>query len=118
MVTFFLGKGKTMANFNEKIAMVAGVNAGIVAELLERILKYETENVCFEYGKQWCRCSYKTMVVYCPYLSIDQAKGAVSLLKEKGIISKGRFNDSKFDHTNWYAFTEYGERLVKAGWSQ
>ena len=105
-----------MATCNDNIAMVAGVNAGIIAELLDDILKDYLENVCSEYGKQWCRCSYKTMIVYCPFLSIDQAKGAVYALKKKGIISTAKFNDTKFDHTNWYAFTEYGRHLLETGW--
>lgn len=104
-----------MAKCNENIAMVAGVNAGIIAELLNDILKDQLENVCEEYGKQWCRCSYKTMVVYCPYLSINQIKGAVYIMIEKGILSRGRFNNTRFDHTNWYAFTEYGKHLMEVG---
>ena len=104
-----------MAKCNENVAMVAGVNAGIIAELLNDILKDELENVSFEYGKQWCRCSFKTMVVYCPYLSINQIKGAVYTLRKKGIITKCRFNASRFDHTNWYAFTEYGKHLIMVG---
>lgn len=102
-----------MAECNENIAMMAGVNAGIIAELLNEILKSGVENVCAEYGKQWCRCSFKTMVIYRPFLSLAQAKGAVYTLAEKGIIAKGNFNETEFDHTNWYAFTEYGNRLLK-----
>lgn len=108
-------RGKTMAKCNENIAMVAGVNAGIIAELFNDILKDELEDVCFEYGKRWCRCSFKTMAVYCPYLSINQIKGAVYEMKAKGIITKGRFNATKFDHTNWYSFTEYGKHLLEVG---
>ena len=86
-----------------------------MANCNENILKDQLENVCKEYGKQWCRCSFKTMVVYCPYLSINQIKGAVYSMIEKGILSRGRFNDTRFDHTNWYAFTEYGKHLMEVG---
>lgn len=105
-----------MATCNENIAMVAGVNAGIIAELLKEILDENLEDIRSEYGKRWCRCSFKTMVVYCPFLSIEQTKGAIYALKDKGIIAKKRFNSTKFDHTNWYAFTEYGKKLMEAGW--
>lgn len=105
-----------MANCNENIAMVAGVNAGIIAELIKDITKDELEDISYKYGKKWCRCSFKTMAVYCPYLSIEQIKGAVCVMRKKGILSTDRFNESKFDHTNWYAFTEYGKHLLETGW--
>ena len=110
-----LGRGKKMAICNEKIAMVAGVNAGIIAELLNDMINVNGKSVIEEYGKQWCRCSYKTMIVYCPFLSINQAKGAVYAMQEKGILVKDCFNGSRFDHTNWYAFTEYGKLLFESG---
>jgi hypothetical protein len=75
-----------MANCNENIAMVAGVNAGIIAELIKDITKDELEDISYKYGKKWCRCSFKTMAVYCPYLSIDQIKGAVCVMRKKGIL--------------------------------
>ena len=27
-------------------------------------------------------------------------------------LHKGRFNESRFDRTNWYAFTEFGQFLM------
>ena len=42
-------------------------------------------------------------------------KGAVKTLVEKNILRKDCFNEDKFDHTNWYTFTEYGESLVRKG---
>ena len=114
MAAIAFRRGKTMAICNEKIAMVAGVNAGIIAELLNDMMKHDGKHVMEEYGKRWCRCSYKTMIVYCPFLSIDQAKGAIYALREKGILVKDCFNETKFDHTNWHAFTEYGRLLLEA----
>ena len=94
---------------------VDGWEPGVTLDGIHLLLKDELESVSFEYGKQWCRCSFKTMAVYCPYLSIDQIKGAVYTLRKKGIITKGRFNETKFDHTNWYSFTEYGKHLMEVG---
>lgn len=53
----------------------------------------------------------KMATVYCPYLSRRQVEKAIHVLRDKGILSKDNFNDDKFDHTNWYAFTEYGRML-------
>lgn len=107
-----------MANFNERIADLAGVNAAIVADLLESLMRdgYEvTEQVTEKFGKRWCRCSMRTMTAYCPYLSIHQVEHAVWLLRAHGIVTAARFSRKGFDHTNWYAFTEYGRRVMEMG---
>lgn len=31
---------------------------------------------------------------------------------DKGYIKKGNYNDYKFDRTNWYTFTPYGEAMM------
>ena len=28
------------------------------------------------------------------------------------VLTKGQFNESRFDRTNWYAFTEFGQFLM------
>lgn len=55
------------------------------------------------------------MTVYCPFLSVHQAGRAIDALERRRLIVKGNFNETKFDHTNWYAFTEYGRKLFGAG---
>lgn len=104
-----------MTKINEKMAMVAGVNAGIVGALIEKLITEKAEDTSYKYGRFWCRASMKTMGVYCPFLTERQIETALKQLQEHGIISKGSFNKSRFDRTNWYAFTEYGERLREKG---
>ena len=41
-----------------------------------------------------------------------QVRDAIDKLSEKKVIQKGCFNHSRFDHTNWYCFTEYGKSLM------
>ena len=48
-------------------------------------------------------------------MSRHMVKDAVDLLIEKNILRKDHFNDSRFDRTNWYAFTNYGAKLMKEG---
>lgn len=52
-----------------------------------------------------------------PFLSIPMAKRAIKVLSDRGYILKGCFNDDRFDHTNWYAFTGYGEKMMEAWWT-
>ena len=43
-----------------------------------------------------------------PHMSVKMIANAVKKLKNKGYIKVSKFNDSKFDKTNWYAFTDFG----------
>ena len=37
---------------------------------------------------------------------------ALKRLIRARVLTKGRFNESCFDRTNWYAFTEFGQFLM------
>lgn len=106
-----------MIRFNEDVANEYGVNAAIVAELIWSLrndiskLKMSVER----YGSIWFRYSMKEMVLDIRCLSIDMVKDAVKVLVDNGILRKDNFNDNKFDHTNWYAFTEFGTQIMKRG---
>lgn len=102
-----------MAKFNDSLAAIVGTNAAIVAELLWSIVNKDQQGVIKKYGRKWGRCSMKMMTVRYPFLSIHQVEYALKVLRMSGIISKGNFNSSRFDHANWYSFTEYGLELVK-----
>lgn len=102
-----------MAICNDGAAMKAGTNAGIVAAMLMQLM--EEGCAMDEYGKRWCRCSVKTITVAYPFLSEDQVKRSIKVLRNMGIIRSKKFDKEKFDHTNWYAFTEYGLKIMKWG---
>lgn len=103
-----------MAICNDGVAAKAGVNAGIVAEVLRERLDSDRFTT-HRYGKKWCRCSFKTITVLCPFLTVGQVEYAINMLRNKGIISSSKMTAKSFDHTNWYAFTEYGNRVMKWG---
>lgn len=105
-----------MANCNENVAVICGTNAGIIADLLNDLIRDELEETIVKADRKWCRCSMKSMTVYCPFLTVHQAASAVARLRNKGIVVASGFNENLFDHTNWYAFTEYGMRLMKERW--
>ena len=100
--------------FRSGVARKCGVNAALVAELLrdrchEQMMDEVTES---HYGGEWFRCSQPMLSAMSSCLSVNMVKSAVQTLVKKGVIRKERFNDSKFDKTNWYSFTEYGIRLM------
>ena len=48
-------------------------------------------------------------------MSVDMARRSLKKLAEEGIIVRDVFNDDKFDHTYWYAFTDYGFEMMEPG---
>lgn len=106
-----------MIKFNEDVASEYGVNAAIVAKLLWDLQHdfLKMKKAVDRYGRRWFRCSMKEMVLKLRCLSIDMVKDAVKVLVDNGILRKGNLNDNKFDHTNWYTFTEFGTQLMKRG---
>lgn len=107
-----------MTGFRNDIAVKCGVNAAVIAEFLWDHLKDDGDGdgVLERHGRCWYRCSARMMTGEFPYLSIHMAKDAVNVLARKGYIRKGCFNDNRFDHTNWYAFTDYGKKMMEAWW--
>ena len=108
-----------MYKFNRNIAERCGVNAAIVAQLIWDSI--ETSNYdgysYFHDEMRWCRCSVQMMTGIFPFLSHHMIKDALSVLIKKKIIEKGCFNESKFDRTNWYVFTELGNYIMTGGGS-
>ena len=102
-----------MYTFRGNIAEKFGVNAAVVAEYLyagERELEYMELA-----DRTWYRCSLKTMTIDNPYLSVDMVKRAVGKLRDSGIIRTKKLSKSRYDQTNWFCFTEYGENLMEGG---
>ncbi len=59
-------------------------------------------------AKVWLRCSVQMMTGFFPFLSYDETRYALKRLVKGRVLTKGQFNESRFDRTNWYAFTEFG----------
>lgn len=102
-----------MAICNDGVAMKAGTNAGIIANLLMGLM--EEGDAVGKFGRTWCRCSFKSITVIYPFLSMAQVEYAIGLLRDKEIIISRKLGAGGFDHTNWYAFTEYGMKIMKWG---
>ena len=102
-----------MYKFRGNIASKFGVTDAVVAEYL-----YTSEDKLehLEFAeKVWYRCSAKRITVDNPFLTIDMTKHAIKILRNGGIIRSKRLLKSNYDHTNWYTFTEYGEKLMNGG---
>lgn len=90
-----------------------GVNAAVLTAFLwDCVEQKSTESPQLHEGKVWVRCSVQMMTGFFPFLSYDEIRYALKRLVKGRVLTKGRFNESRFDRTNWYAFTEFGQFLM------
>ena len=106
--------GKIMVHFfDSDIAKKYGVNAAVlVCFLWDCIEQKSTESPQLHEGKVWVRCSVQMMTGFFPFLSYDEIRYALKRLVKGRVLTKGQFNESRFDRTSWYAFTEFGQFLM------
>lgn len=103
-----------MCRFKAGIAVRFGINAAVIAQFLWESItdEYYDETVHEKDGQYWCRCSMLMMTGVFPFLSRNMVKNAIDLLIKKRVIVRENFNDSKFDKTSWYTFTDYGAYIM------
>lgn len=98
---------------NVRLAVRLGIPSAIAAQyLMEAMDGGLDEAVEVAKGEVWVRLGHKTLALYAPYLAPATAKRALRRLVDKGVCKRTKLNDSPFDHTYWYAFSDYGHRLM------
>ena len=99
--------------FDADIAKKYGVNAAVLACFLWDCTEQKSaESPQLHEGKVWVRCSVQMMTGFFPFLSYDEIRYALKQLVKGRVLTKGQFNENRFDRTNWYAFTEFGQFLM------
>ncbi len=100
--------------FNARLAGQYGVAAALLLEhIWWEIKENEFHGRCRYGGKTWMRRSIKAFTAHMPYLSRDIVKGGIARLKKAGLLVQGEHNECPFDRTSWYAFTEYGRKVME-----
>lgn len=104
-----------MCLFKENIAIRYGVNAAIVAQFLWDNLDPQSNSgrLRFFSDEKWCRCSILMIGAHYPFLTRSMVENALNVLVRSYVLKKGCFNENRFDKTNWYAFTEFGQYLMR-----
>ena len=97
--------------FDIEIARNCGLNAATIASFLWEILA-EDPRFFWDEGFVWVKVSQRMMTITMPYFTRGQVAYAVNKLVDGGYIKKAKLSKGKFDHTNWYAFTEYGRAVM------
>lgn len=100
--------------FNAGLAERYGVTAALLLEHIWKEVKgNEFHRRCRYGGNTWMRCSRKEFTAHMPYLSRGMVTGGIGRLKKAGILVQGEHNESRFDRTAWYVFTEYGKKVME-----
>ena len=104
---------------NRKLAAQYGIReAMVLCRIRSELLARELMNYPRRAGKHWCRMSYKMLSVKIPVLTEDSAGRILRRLVSLGILQRGIHNDSCFDHTASYTFTEYGKAIVEEAYER
>lgn len=100
--------------FNSGIAERFGVTAALLLEHIWKEVKENEFHKRYSYeGRTWMRSSKKAFTAHMPYLSGSMVKCGIGRLVKAGLLVQGEHNESRFDRTAWYAFTEYGRKVME-----
>ena len=98
--------------FNARVAGACGIREAVIATFLWSLLNDPDGERISRHGREWVKITQRMITAVFPFMTIDMVQGSIQKLIRKGIISTGDFNEDKFNHTNWYSFTEFGEELM------
>ena len=97
---------------DKNIAVRYGVRSAVLMQYLWENILNNDENVVEMNDDMWYRSSAVITSTILPFYSKDQIQRSFNYLVKHGILKKKKLAKSKFDHTNWYAFTENGTELM------
>ena len=99
--------------FNEDVALMCGLKEAVLATYLWDLIARD-DDAMYRYGRLWTRISQRSLSIHLPFLSEKMIARAARRLEKESIISIDEFNNSKFDRTHSYAFTEFGDNVMSA----
>ena len=99
---------------NVELASRIGIRTTLVASYLWNLYdsRYPKDSDVFN-GRRWVRMGQRTLTLRLPYLTRHTARFELRRLRSLGIIRAQVLSDNRFDRTNWYTFTRYGDELMK-----
>lgn len=100
-------------SFNIELAKEYGVNSAIlIKHLYFWIDKNRANNKHFIEDRYWTYNSVKAFSEMFSYLTEKQIRYALKKLEEEKIIVVTNHNETQYDRTLWYAFTDYGISIL------
>jgi hypothetical protein len=99
--------------FNVGHAVRFGIHEAIImANLAFWIRKNKANKKSFKDGRYWTYNSAKAFSELFPYLSVHQVRRALDKLESEGVIIKANHNQSSYDRTTWFAFTDEWDAVL------
>jgi DNA-binding PadR family transcriptional regulator len=101
-------------SFDIDIAKEYGIlEAVLLNNLWYWIEKNRANETNFFDGEYWTYNSNRAFNELFPYATPRKINYALTRLQEEGLIKTGNYNQSAYDRTLWYAFTEKGKSIVQ-----
>lgn len=101
-------------SFDIELAKEYGIaEAILLANFDFWIAKNKANGTNFHDGCYWTYNSTKAFNELFPYLTQRQIQNALKNLRDANILKVGNYNQSKYDRTLWYAFTEKGLSIMQ-----
>ena len=93
--------------FDTRLADRYGLNEAVMlSHLTYWIFRNQTNGIHFHDGKYWTYNSARAFAQQFSFWSESQIRRVLKSLEEKGLTVKGNFNESSYDHTTWYSFSD------------
>lgn len=93
--------------FDTDLATEYGVDEAImITNLAFWIRKNEANGKHFHDGRFWTYNSAEAFTKLFPFWSSGQIRRILTSLKDKGVLLTGNYNQSQYDRTTWYAFSD------------
>ena len=101
-------------SFDIDIAKEYGIlEAVLLNNLWYWIEKNRANETNFFDGEYWTYNSTRAFNVLFPYATPRKINYALKNLQDEGLIKTGNYNQSSYDRTLWYAFTEKGKSIMQ-----
>ena len=94
--------------FSSKLAAKYGlIEAIVISNISRAIVDAQRSGECKVVdGHAYVKCALETLHSWIPYISESTLKRAVSKLVKCGVFAKGAFNETRMDHTSWFAIVD------------
>lgn len=84
----------------------------IMSNLAFWIQKNKANKKSYKDGRYWTYNSAKAFAELFPYMSVHQVRRALDKLEREGVIIKANYNQSAYDRTTWFAFTDEWDAIL------
>lgn len=96
--------------YSTKIASRYGINTALIAAYLYQDMKVNGKKA---HKRLWVRCSRKTLTAIFPFMGEKAVANALKRLTLHGLLLKYEYNDSRFDRTLSFSFTDFGKAMLE-----